>query len=129
MRAAYVLIVLGFFRRLLRKVLVPSGGHREYVEGDFRIVVERRECFHLPEQYWLKGFGGRWQVGKMRRELRELGLGKLPYGWVIAVVEKTAENRDMLRTMKYWSMIPDRDVRDAVEEVDAWWDANRGRFM
>lgn len=123
------MIVLGFFRRLLGRVLEPSGGHREYVEGDFRIVVARREYFHLAEQYWLKGFGGRWQVGKMRRELHELGLGKLPYGWVLAVVEKTAENRDMLRSMKYWSMIPDRDVRDAVEEVDAWWDANRGRFM
>ena len=129
MRAVYLMIFLGFLRRIVGKMLVPSGGRREYIEGDFRIVVARREYFHLDEQYWLKGFGGRWQVGKMRRELRELGLGKLPYGWVIVVVQKTAENRDMMRTMKYWSMIPDRKVRDAVEEVDDWWDANRGRFM
>lgn len=29
MRAVYLAIILGFLRRLLRRVLVPSGGHRK----------------------------------------------------------------------------------------------------
>jgi len=135
--SVYCGLVLGFSRRLLGRVLEPSGGSREYKDGEFRLCIGRKDAFGAAfpsgDMYWLKGFGGRWQVKRMLRELREFTQGKLPYGWSVVVLEKTAANREMLREMKYWSMIPDREVWNAVEEIveeiDAWWEVNRGRFM
>ena len=125
MRAVYLAIVLGFFRRLLRKMLVSPGRRREYVEGNFLVVVVRREYFYQEERYWVHGFGGRWQVDKLRRELRETWNGKFPEFWSVDVVPKP----ESFRTMKYWSMIPNGAASDAASDVALWWDANRGRYM
>ena len=44
MRAVYIAIILGFLRRLMRRVLVPSGGHRDgrrYVLRLYDDVLDR----------------------------------------------------------------------------------------
>ena len=43
MRAVYIAIILGFFRRLLGRVLVPSGGHRDGCRYVLRLYNDRGE--------------------------------------------------------------------------------------
>jgi len=87
--SVYVGVVLGFLRRLLRKVLVPSGTRL------FREVVGKERKISLcvdHEGLGLRGYaGGPWVIGGMGELYRAIEIagaweGRLPENMSLAVV-------------------------------------------
>jgi len=117
MRAVYLLIVLGFLRRLLRRVLVPSGNYR-WRHGGYVLGLQVD-----GEEYGIVGFGRQARVDAMLLDMIPCVAQSIPCGCSISVSEGRVGD------MRTWQEIDDFRARNVASEISDWFDANGGKYL
>jgi len=117
MRAVYVLIVLGFLRRLLRKVLVPAGKYL-WRHGGYVLGLDVG-----GEEYGIVCFGRQARIDAMLHALIPYVAPSIPSGCRITV------RAGMMSKMKTWQEIDDDMARKAASDISDWFEANGEKYL
>ena len=115
MRAVYLLIVIGFLRRLLRRVLVPSGRSHGST-GMYAVALA-----HEYDRYVLWLSESRSGAERIRVALTERYMFRIPPAWFIVVVEDRIG-------LSGWDDL-EYPVSQFAEELYDWVAQNCTRFL
>ena len=117
MRAVYVLIVLGFLRRLLRRVLAPTGKYL-WRHGGYVLCLEVG-----GEDYGIVCFGKDCRTDEMLMDLLPSMVHRVPRGCAISLRE------GRLGDMRTWQEIADDDARQAAIDIGGWWTLHGRKYL
>ena len=121
MRAVYLAIILGFLRRLLRRVLVPTGKYL-HRHGGYVLCMTVKEDGVL-NNYGIVCFGRNARAKDILADACGECHGVLPgYCMLDIVVGRLAD-------MRTWQEIGDDFARYAACEISKWWTRNGRKYL
>lgn len=116
-----MLIVLGFLRRLLRRVLVPSGKYL-HRHGGYVLCMAVKEDGVL-NNYGIVCFGRNASAKDILADVRSEFHGILPGYCMLDIVG------GRLGDMRTWQEMGDEFARDAAFEISNWWTRNGRKYL
>ena len=121
MRAVYLLIVLHFLRRLMRRVLVPAG---KYLcrHGGYVLCMTVKEDGML-NNYGIVCFGLDARAKDLLSDVRRVFYRELPGYCMLDIVG------GRLSDMRTWQEIEDEFARDTAFEISKWFTMNGRKYL